>query len=312
MSPEDAETPEPAIEHDATTPTRRRSSVLGGALLGAVALTASVLGVGAIASAQDEPEVDDTAEVESLATDDDADAAIAIDDFDDPAWAAFDECITSALGEIGLDDTSDDGTDIDLTDEEWEALEAQFEAAEQACEDVLPDEVKAEIAAWQPYEECLDTQLGDMEESLFGDADDAELTDEQWQALDDAWTAADQACFDLLPETAKADAEAFMAYDQCLSDAGLGDEMGAVVFVDDGETGQSIQFGQSVGTVTITGDSSGVTVATDGDVSIIDDSALEAAFEACDQLLPEDLFEGDDLLDDGRDDQDADEDGDDD
>jgi len=72
--------------------------------------------------------------------------------------------------------------------------------------------------------------------------------------------------------------------------------------LEDGETGQSIQFGEDGGTVTITGDATGVSVTTDGDVSVLDGTAFEAAFEACDELLPEDMsdvyefddFDGDD------------------
>ncbi len=309
MSPENPETETPEPSPEAAAPTRRRTSVLGGALLGAIALTASVVGVSAIASAQDDPEVDEAeaAEVEEMSDEDldgveisffddgdldegDLDGEIMIDEFDDPAWAAFDECITNAIGDDAFGEVDED---TELTDEQWEALEAQFEQAEQACEDLLPEDVKNEIAAWQPYEECIDGQLGEQdfdEDSELTDA--AEISEEQWEALEAQWIAADEACFDLLPESAKAEAEAFKAYDQCLTDAGFGDDMGsAIVYVEDGETGQSIQFGESTGTVTITGDANGVSIATDGDVSVIDDEAFEAAFEACDELLPEDLFE---------------------
>ena len=294
----DTESLQPSPETPAPKPSARRRGVLSGALLGAVALTASVVGVSAIASAQDDPEVDepDTVEVEEM-SDEDLDGAeiielddagldgeIMFDDVDDPAWAAFDECITNALGPI------DEDAETDLTDEQWEALESQFDEAETACEDLLPEDVKAEIAAWQPFEECIDAQIGEIDMGEFDEA--MELSDEELTALDDAWAAADEACFDLMPEDAKADAEAFTAYEQCLTDAGFGDDSGTVVYVEDGETGQSIQFGESTGTVTITGDSSGVSVATDGDVSVIDDSA----FEACDELLPEDVFEYDEAL----------------
>jgi hypothetical protein len=301
MSPENPETeiPQPIAAAPADGPTRRRTSVLGGALLGAIALTTSLVGVSAIASAQDDPEVDEgeAAEVAEM-SDEDLDGVEIIDvddadldgeiELDDPAWAAFDECITNALGDDTFGEAAED---TELTDEQWEALEAQFEQAEQACEDLLPEDVKNEIAAWKPYEECIDGQLGELDID-----EDTELSDADFEALEAQWAAADEACFDLLPESAKADAEAFEAYDQCLTDAGFNDDMGAVVYVEDGETGQSIQFGESTGTVTITGDASGVSIATDGDVSVIDDDA----FEACDELLPDDLFELDeDLFDEG-------------
>ena len=213
--------------HSTEPPSHRRAGVLTGALLGAMALTAAVVGVSAIAGAQDSSADDRTATVEmAKTTGSELDDTTVMFEEDDAAWAAFDQCLSDALGPIDEDGFED----IELTDDEWEALEAQ-------------------------------------------------------------WIAAEDACFDLLPEDAKAEAEAFQAYDDCLTDAGLGDDMGAAIYVEDGETGQSIQFGEDGGTVTITGDATGVTVTTDGDVSVLDDAAFEAAFEACDELLPDDIFD---------------------
>ncbi|MEM9467235.1 MAG: hypothetical protein AAGA90_17815 [Actinomycetota bacterium] len=250
MSPHDPspETPYPTEEIPTAAPPRRRGSVLAGALVGALALTASVVGVSAIAGAQDDSEVDEgeAAEAEEMSEED-----------------------LDGVEIVELDDDDLDG-------------------------EIVLDDIELDEAAWQPYDECVEAQLGDLESTIFGDAeeiDEDSISDEDLEALDDAWMAADEACFDLLPEDAKAEVEAFTAYDQCLTDAGFSDEMGAVVYVEDGETGQSIQFGESTGTVTITGDASGVSIATDGDVSVLDDEAFEAAFEACDELLPEDLFE---------------------
>lgn len=224
--------------HSPEPPSRRRAGVLTGALLGAMALTAAVVGVSAIAGAQDSSADDRKATVEvAKTTGSELDDTTAMFEEDDAAWAAFDQCLSDALGPIDEDGFED----TELTDDEWEALEAQ-------------------------------------------------------------WIAAEDACFDLLPEDAKAEAEAFQAYDDCLADAGLGDDMGAAIYVEDGETGQSIQFGEDGGTVTITGDATGVSVTTDGDVSVLDDAAFEAAFEACDELLPDDLFDFDDFEDDESDD----------
>ena len=290
----DTETPSPTPSPEpAPASPRRRGSVLGGALLGAVALTASVVGVSAIAGAQDDTGVDQDETVEAVELEELSD-----EDLDGAEVIELDE---GDLDEMELDDMGD-----------------------------------FDEAAWQPYEECIDTQLGDLESSLFGDLEDGEaieadeledgealeaddidessISDEDFEAFEAAWIAADEACFDLLPEDAKADAEAFQAFDQCLTDAGFSDDMGTVVYVEDGESGQSIQFGENAGTVTITGDSNGVSVATDGDVSIIDDDALEAAFEGCEELLPEDLYEVEEFdMDEGEFDMDddGDEDGDD-
>ncbi len=277
--------------HSPEPPSRRRAGMLTGALLGAMALTAAVVGISAVAGAQDSSTDDRKATVEMAKT-----TSTKLDDTtvileDDEAWAAFDQCLSDALGPIDEDGIKD----TELTEDEWEALEVQFETAEASCEEFLPDDVKAEIAAFQPFDDCIDAQLG---EKII--EDDTELTEDEWEALEAQWIAAGDACFDLLPKEAKA--EAFKAYDDCLADAGPGDDMGAAIYLEDGETGQSIQFGEDGGTVTITGDATGVSVTTDGDVSVLDGTAFEAAFEACDELLPEDMsdvyefddFDGDD------------------
>lgn len=278
--------------HSPETPSRRRAGMPTGALLVAMALTAAVVGISAVAGAQDSSTDRRKATVEMAKT-----TSTELDDTtvmleDDEAWAAFDRCLSDALGPIDEDGIKD----TELTDEDWEALEVQFETAEASCEEFLPDDVKSEIAAFQPFDDCIDAQLGDKTIK-----DETELTDDEWEALEVQWVAAGDACFELLPKEAKA--EAFKAYDDCLADAGLGDDMGAVVYVEDGEIGQSIQFGEDGGTVTITGDATGVSVTTDGDVSVLDDAAFEAAFEACDELLTEDISDVDEFDDFNEDDE---------
>ena len=235
-------TTNPSLEPE---PTTRRCGLLGGAVLGAAALTASVLGIGAIAGAQDEPEIDDVAAGDVM-------------DADDEAWAAYDQCLSDALGSVDEDSLDEDSIDEStLSDEEWEALEQQFEDAERTCDDLLPEDAEAEID---------------------GD-DDGDFADDE------------------------ADEEAFAAFDQCLTDAGLSD--GSVVYVEDDAAAQALQFGEGIGTVTITGDASGVSVTTDGDVSVLD----ERAVEACEDLLPEEAFEdADDEIDDDEVDDEIDED----
>ena len=284
--------------HEPTPVTgKRRPSALTGALLGVVALTASVVGVSAIAGAQDEPTTDaepagaevdgDIDEMEHDGDFDDIDLEDGdmFGDFDDAEWAAFDECIDGALG--GIDEPAEDA---ELSDADWEALEAQFEAAEAECGDLLPAEVQEEIAAWAPFEECLDNQLGTVDFD-----EDADLTDEDWVALDAQFEAAEEACGDLLPEDIQAEMAAFEAFDQCLTDAGFGEgdfDGGPVVHIDTGDGGQIIEFGEAAGTVTITGDANGISVDSSG-VTVIDEGEIDAAFEACEQLLPEDILDWD-------------------
>lgn len=223
MSPDnfDADVATPAPE----SRTRRHTTVLAGALLGAVTMTASVVGVSTIAGAQDDPAIDDGTAAE-------------VDETDDRAWAAFDECFDTAV--------------------EDPAFGAKV------------------------FDEATESEA------------EAELTEAQWKALETQWQAAEDACFDLLPEDAKAAAEAFKAFDTCLADAGLIDDTdAAVVHVEDAETGQFIQFGELTGSVTITNDASGLSIVTDGDVTVIDHTALEAVYETCEQMLPADLYEFD-------------------
>jgi hypothetical protein len=185
-----------------------------------MALTAAVVGVSAIAGAQDGSTDERKATVEMAKTTGSEldDSTVMLED--DEAWAAFDQCLSDALGPIDEDGIKD----TELTDDEWEALEVQFETAEAACEEFLPGGVKAEIAAFQPYDDCIDTQLGGK--TIDGDT---ELTDDEWEALEAQWITAEDACFDRLPEEAKAEVEAFKAYDDCLTDAGLGDDMGTAI-----------------------------------------------------------------------------------
>ena len=220
--------------------TRRRGLALGAAL-GAAALVASILGVTTIAGAQDDPATGPVIEstIDDADTGVDAGEAEPLPDFDDnidwddvdPAWVAFDECIETALADIDWDSV-DENDDTD-----WAAIDARYEQAEADCKDLLPDDVKAEWEAWEPF-------------------------------------------------------------DQCLTDAGFGPaasmETGPVVYVETGDGGQTIEFGDTPGSVTITGDADGVSVSTEGGVRVVDEAEIDAAFEACEALLPDD-FDDDDF-----------------
>ncbi|MEM9519105.1 MAG: hypothetical protein AAGA37_07300 [Actinomycetota bacterium] len=278
-------TPIPEPEPGLAPPQRTHRSMLGGAVLGVVALTASVVGISAIAGAQDEPEVDTDNTMEL--GDDEMGDEIALESEDDAVWAAFDQCIDEAFSALEISEDPD-GEAL-----ESELSEEQFGAAEKACEDLLPEEIKAELAAWQPFEDCVDGQIEslglDEEDAKEGEAIDVE--DAELAGMEEQWEAIEAACKDLLPEDVKAQADAFTAYEDCLADAGVSEELATAVYVEDGERGQSIAFGEAGGSVTVTGDSNGVSVETNGDVSVIDDEAFESAFESCEQLLPQDMFD---------------------
>ena len=112
--------------HPRETPSRRPAGMLTGALLGAMALTAAVVGISAVAGAQDSSTDRRKATVEMAKTTSTEldDTTVKLEDHE--AWAAFDQCLSDALGpidEYGIKDT-------ELTDDEREALEVQFETAE--------------------------------------------------------------------------------------------------------------------------------------------------------------------------------------
>lgn len=268
----------------------RRRNVLVGAVIGAAALAGTVVGVGAVAGAQDSPSTSSEQAAVSTAQAEADD--FTFDDFADTDWEAFDECISDQLGTF--EETFDD---FDLPELDDATIEA-WDAADRACEEFLPEDIKAEIAAWEPYEQCIDDQLGDLPDPWV---DGEEPTDTAWQAYDEAFEAADEACSELLPEETRAEMEAFEAFDQCLTDAGVFDDgavFGPVVHVETGDGLQIVEFGEVTGSVTITGDVNGIIVDTDGGVELLDEATLDAEWEAfdaaheqCEQLLPEELFE---------------------
>lgn len=339
MTSFESEPLDPATTEDLPTPvthpaTSKRSALLG-AVLGMTALAGTIVGVGAIAGAQDDPtDTIEPAAAEPIEADGgDEGVAIALSDGD---FAAFDECMAEQLGDLWmtpeileleeLDLDADDvmffaegdegemvfdgdvenGEFAEPTPEEiaaWEAEEAQFVAAEEACNDLLPEEVKAEIAAWQPYEECIDGQIGSIEDPWLSIE---EPTAADFDAHDAALQAADEACRDLLPADVQQEMAAWDAFDQCLSDAGLFDEDGfamSAVHIETGDGFQIAEFGDVEGSVTISGTAGNLEVVSSGGVTVLDEAALdaqwealdaewEAAHQACEDQLPEDLLDG--------------------
>lgn len=276
-----------------STASSRWPSAVAGAAIGVLALTASVMGISAIVGAQDDspPAAESAANTAVAIRDgllsDDADTPDKADDVwidaDDEQWAAYDACLDSALGAV--DFPNDESK---MSEAAWEELEDQFELAEAECESTLPEDVKAEMAAWEPFDSCLDDQLSEVELDKM-----MELTDEQMADIDAKFSAAEEVCAAVLPAGAAAEYAAFVNFEQCLSDAGLSDETlddGPVVHIDTMDGEQIIAFGEATGTVTITGTAAGITVET-SDVTIVNSSDVEEALDTCEQLLPENLIE---------------------
>jgi hypothetical protein len=272
---------------DSTEPTSPRStrhskrSALIGALIGMSALAGTIVGVGAIASADDTTGDDAPSTTVPVDTTPPftTDEGLPFDEFAfDEDFAAFDACM------------ADQFDDAELAEPE------QFDDANAACESLLPDDVLADIEAWRPYEECIADQLGDIDEPWM----DLEIpSDSDFEAYETAWQAADEVCRELLPDDVAAEMAAWDAFDQCLSDAGGFDEefVGTVVQVDTPDGFQMVEFGEVEGSVTITGTADGVMVTSTGGVTVLDDDALDARWDAfdaaqaeCEQLLSEDAF----------------------
>lgn len=240
-----------------TTPTIRRGlrrPALVGVVVGALATAGSVVGIGALAGAQDAPEP--TPEKADATAGGFRVAGIVVDGAEiggsgDEDWAAFEECMADQLGDLWLEPVEIEAFeefpgDIDEFPPFDEATGQSFKDADAACNDLLPEDIRAEMAAFEEFDVCLAEQLGDLDGPAVGTVG-----------------------------------------------------FGTVVHVETPGGFEMIEFGEADGTVTITGNAEGVTVSTDGDVTVIDEAAMEAewaefdaAHEACEQLLPDDLFFG--------------------
>ncbi len=281
--------------------TPRRRPTLVRAAIGAVALAGVVVGGGAIVAAQGGGEPAPEAGVEVAEV-----AEVA----DDEEWLSFERCMADQLGELWTDPEVFFGDEMPFEDPDLGDVlgdgggegfvagvvplggeqQQRFDDAAETCSDLLPDEAKDELEAWRPYEECVDAQVG----ALAGSPDT--FDDAEWEAYDDAWGAADEACRNLLPEDAQAELGAFDAFDECLAELDvMGD--GPIVHIETLDGYQAVEFGDVVGSVTVTGDVNGATVTTEGGVKLLDEAALEAGWEAlddafaeCENLLPDDLL----------------------
>ena len=300
-------TPEPSTNGRSTS---RRRALAG--KLAAVGLTGLLVGsavaVGSMASADEPTTTDEPAPAEVEPADETADrtvdsgwaiAAEAIESTpeDEAVWQRFDDCLTE--NGVPLPD------EADLAEAGEEAPEPVAieidDAAIEACEDILddlsgdgfielgegaPEPAPLELspedeAVFERYDDCL------VENGVpsFDDTGDAELdamTDEDWEAFDDAWEAAAEACDPILAdlsddllvdgdvmideiELSPEDEAVFERYDECLAENG-------VPMLDDAE-------GEDV---------------TDAEIEAFEE-AYEAAAEACDPILEglsEDVFFG--------------------
>jgi hypothetical protein len=278
-----------------------RRSAFAGVLIGVTALIGTIVGVAAIASAEDMTVTgDDTAPETTIPVVTVPAGAHGDEITYDDDYAAYDACMAEELGDLWMEpqfEMFDEGGDVPFGMPFDDATEQRYIDAEAACENQLPDDVRADIEAWRPYEECVDDQVGDLGEPVVNAEDPA---DADWEAYDAAWQAADEACRGLLPDDVQAEMAAWDAFNECINDADpFGGEFssGAVVNIETPDGFQMVEFGEIEGSVTITGTADGVTVTSTGGVTVLDESTLDAEWEAfdaaqaeCEQLLPEDAF----------------------
>jgi len=210
MLPEDTQqTPAPT----APAPRRTRRFLIAGAALGVAALGLAATTAGA---ADDSPTVTAPQTIEGdSGTFVFSDEAGDVDGmlFDDETWKAFDDCMTRELGDLipqieALEEAhlNEDGSDHDIDDAAFDAIfneenEQRFVDAEAACEGLLPQEIQDEIAAFKPFEECIDAAFAGIDDTLKG-VDEGNLTEAQLEELEAAFETTEQECESLLPEGA--------------------------------------------------------------------------------------------------------------
>ena len=247
-------------------PTPRKRLALGSAAIGAAAVLGSLLVFSGGAGAQDAPELNEpttAATVEADAVDAEGtvlelgDDMVILDDAFDADFAAYDECIEN---ELGIDfETADDAAWEGLTDDAWMAADA-------ACEDQLPQEIRDMNAAWEQYDDCLaenGIDFGD-EAIALEDIDDAELIEDFGAAV-------------------------FVEDGENFTVAEFGDADGTITIT------------QTDGEIVVSGDGD-VEILDESAFDFEVDEEWEAAHAACEGELPEDAFfgegewlEGDDL-----------------
>lgn len=170
----------------------------------------------------------------------------------------------------------------------------------------------ADDAEFEAYIECVDEAYEGVWPEEGADLDEADHED--WAAMVD-WDAIDAVlaeCDELVPAEIEELEAAFEAYDQCLIDNGLdvevwdeeyeGDDdyfeedFAGMVVIEDIDEATFAEFGPEDGSVTITKTDDGIELTTDGDVIVLTEDDLfpemdHPAFDACDGLLPDDMFD---------------------
>lgn len=279
--------PTPTPHRNETAPAGRQRAGIIGAILGVALLVATLVAFGTTASAttvvaqadaavpaqadpapdetdEEIPEDEDSADEDELADKDelaDEESTDEEDTWADEEWAAAESCWLEVEASFGLDDDKAWHEDESFEDTiDWDAFEAQAKA----CEDLLPQDLKdliaEEDAAWAEYDVCVEALFGDIDGEAGIDGGIDEMID-----------------FDF----------------------------GPAVSIADGETFSFAEFGDGDGSITVTKTGDAISISVDGDVEVIDEDALEsmvmefddefgefeveleAAFEACDDKLPE-------------------------
>jgi hypothetical protein len=190
----------------------------------------------------------------------------------------------------------------------------EAEPADEPIDDTAGNTADDATDDFAAFDECLSDKVG---VDLSAELDDAApgAVDAIDQIAPGVWEAAESACQNLLPDDIRAEFEKFEAYEQCLSDqlgdlfpnGDVTDGWNGTVIVDspDGGFGTVLDFGDGDGTITVTKSGDQITTETSGDVTTLDEPALDAqweeqsaewaaAHEACADRLPEgaEIFDG--------------------
>ncbi len=167
----------------ATTGDRRRWPRRIGVIAGIAALAAGAIGF-STAGAQT-GDTDDANDAET----DVVHGGVITRPIDMGEPSAFDECLGDALPieevvfqDVALEDdafeTPPDGAELDgmveISPEEIKSFDADFDAAIEDCEDLLTDEERADMEAWEPFEACLDEQAGEWGPFVAVEAEDGQ------------------------------------------------------------------------------------------------------------------------------------------
>lgn len=123
-----------------------------------------------------------------------------------PDMAAYEECFddhySAQHGAVDFE-----STDAAVLSEAYdETREECFEHLPQATKD--PDrELEDRMAPWQPYEDCFENELGEIDPNIVGEA-----------VFDEAYAAAGEECIDLLPQEVKDRMAKQILYEECVAD----------------------------------------------------------------------------------------------